>query len=138
MVITFIVSSFRLFHVFIFKYLRTKEFDRKDPPSIYQGQLANLLRRAMKESKKSEYIVDNNETIIVLVSYAIYCNVLPLVSTLTLIALSILFTNSRLALLYETRRPINRSERIIPFTKTARIIFFIGLLSQVWISVFCF
>lgn len=73
-----------------------------------------------------------------LVNFSIYCNILPLVSALTLIALYIFLTNSRLALLYETRRPINRSERIIPFTKTAKIIFFIGLLSQVWISVFCF
>jgi hypothetical protein len=86
-----------------------KEFFKKEAPTIYQSKLAHILHQAVKESKKKEYIVDNNEAIVVLMSYSIYSNVLPLTALLTLIALFIQYTNIRLAILYETRRPVNRS-----------------------------
>ncbi len=48
----------------------------------------------------------------------------------------IFVTSSRLVLLYEARRPINRSERLIEFTPTVRSIFYVGLFAQAWITIF--
>jgi hypothetical protein len=82
--------------------------------------------------------VNINETISILACFGIYCNILPLITLLSLIAFFMQHTNVRLGILYKKRRPINKSERIMPFKTVAKMLFYIGIFSQAWVSVFLF
>ena len=70
----------------------------------------------MKEANRGTYREDASQMIILMVGFAINCNTLPIVGVLSLLAHFIHLTNSRMEILYEKRRPINSSEKIIAFS----------------------
>jgi hypothetical protein len=60
----------------------------------------------------------------------------PLSPAISLITAFIQYISTRLALIYNLRRSINRSESIIKFTKEASLIFYIAIIINSWENVF--
>jgi hypothetical protein len=63
---------------------------------------------------------------------------LPMVALISLFSLFIDTFNTRSYLLYQERRPINKSQNILAFKKQLNTIYFIGVLINAWIIVFPF
>ncbi len=71
-----------------------------------------------------------------LMNYAVYCCVVPLSPAIMLISIFIHFTNLRMALLFDERRPVNKSESIIKFTKQIMYIYYLGVIFSSWINIY--
>lgn len=63
---------------------------------------------------------------------------LPISPVIMCLAVFIHFTKMRLSLIYDERRPLNRSESVIPFSKQFRYVFYLGVMLNSWINVFLF
>ena len=61
-----------------------------------------------------------------------YCMLVPAAPIIVFNLFFMETLSMRIALLYEERRPLNRSHRIIPFIDTLRYIYFIGLMVTCW------
>lgn len=98
--------------------------------------MAGLLKRIVEDAKKPEHKEDKMASAVSLMNYAVYNCVIPLSPVLMFVSVFIHFTNLRMALLYDERRPVNRSESIIRFTKQIRYIFLLGVIYSSWINIF--
>lgn len=75
---------------------------------------------------------------IAIIGYAIYSIMLPLVVLISLFSILIDTFNVRSFLIYQERRTINQSQRILTFKNQLNIIYFVGILVNAWIMVFPF
>jgi hypothetical protein len=90
----------------------------------------------MKDSKKPEHKEQKMIMVTCLQNYAIYCTLLPLSPGILFLSIFIHFISMRLSLLYEERRPINRSESIIRFSPQLKYLYYLGILVNTWVIIF--
>ena len=74
--------------------------------------------------------------ILALFSYSFYCTAFPLSGVIAFLYTCTIYVTTRTSLIYETRRPINKSTPIIPFSKYCSTIYFFGLVANVWVNTF--
>lgn len=75
---------------------------------------------------------------IAIIGYAIYSIMLPLVVLISLFSILIDTFNLRIFLIYQERRTINQSQRVLAFKHQLNIIYFVGILVNSWIMIFPF
>ena len=104
---------FRLGKILVVNYLKNKlkELIKKEKQEelFYQDKLTSLLKKVVSDSKKPEHKEDKISSTVPLLYYAIYNCDVPLSAGIMLIFIMIHFTNLRMSLLYDERRPVNKS-----------------------------
>lgn len=69
-------------------------------------------------------------------TYAFYCAQFPLAPLISFATIITTYFSTRIALIYDYRRPINKSQTIIAFYKYSEIIFVVGLAINIWLNTF--
>lgn len=133
---------YKLGYVLIIRYIRKNlkllMKKEKEPEVFFQDKLGGLLKRAVADAKKDDHREEKMGNIINMQNYAIYCTMLPISPVIMCLAVFIHFTKMRLSLIFDERRPLNRSESVIPFSKQIKYIFYLGVMTNSWINVFVF
>jgi hypothetical protein len=102
----------------------------------FQTKLKGMLSGAIKESEKESYTAGLTQDILSIFAYAFYCTEVPLSGVIALGIVATIYVVVRIQLLYNTRRPINKSEPIIEFSTYCKAIYLIGCAINIWVNTF--
>ena len=127
-----------VFNYFLNKLIELKEAKEKDQPLFFQDRLVKLLSRSMEEAKKPEHIPEKLSFQVNLTSFALYSSILPISPVVCLATVMIRYYGLRVGLLYEERRPINKSYELIKFSSQLAYIYFMGVIVVSWANIFSF
>jgi len=91
---------------------------------------------SIKESEKDSYEEEIAKDILALFSYSFYCTAFALSGVVAFLYICTIYLTTRTSLLFENRRPINKSAPIVAFSKYCSTIYFCGLLANIWVNTF--
>ena len=140
-IIAFLRAIIGLTIVFIVNFFAEKIIAllrKPQVPSCYQEKLTDLLMHAMEESKKPQHDEEKMIDLLTLTNFAINFIVLPILPLFLLLTVMISHIGCRMEILYQERRPLPRSQKIIPFLPQLAFVYSLGVLVSSWVLFFTF
>jgi hypothetical protein len=110
--------------------------EQKDQVNTFQNKLRNMINAAIEEGQRTIYDHGLTQDILSLFAYCFYCTELPLAGLIAFGIIVATYIIVRIELLYDNRRPINKSEPIISFSSYCHVIYFVGGLVNIWVNTF--
>lgn len=116
------------------KLLNIMEEEKKS--NTFPERLGRMLKNAVDESLREHYDDGLTKDILALFAYGFYCSELAISGLIALATIMTVYFVARLSLIHEYRRPINKSQPIIHFSRYCKAIYFVGLLINIAINTF--
>lgn len=118
------------------KKLEEELMEQEEEINTFQHKLKRMIQQAINEAKRPHYEDGLNQDILSLFAYSFYCTQLPISGIIAFGIVVATYIIVRIDLLYENRRPINKSEPIIRFSNYCHVIYFVGGLVNIWVNTF--
>jgi hypothetical protein len=112
------------------------EREKKEELVTFQDRMKRVIKATVEEVERQAFAEGHYQDIISLFAYSFYCNELPISGIIAFGIIAANYFTMRSELLYDARRPINKSEVIVRFSQYCRVIYYLGAGINIWVNVF--
>lgn len=116
------------------KLLNAIEGEKKS--YTFHDKLSRMIKDAVEEANKDTREDELTKDLLAIFAYSFYCSELAISGLIALSTLITIYVVTRINLLYDLRRPINKSQSINRFSVSCNIIYLVGVLINIWLNTY--